>query len=49
MQSEQSLSAAQIDVLPYSSLHVPIQEKPVTDYWRAEAKMCSLYMYKGID
>ena len=47
MQSEQSLSAALTGVLPYSSSHVPIQEEPVTDYWRAEAKMCSLY--KRID
>ena len=46
MRSEQSLSAALTGVLPYSSSHMPIQEKPVTDYWRAEAKMCSLYIQK---
>ena len=45
MRSEQSLSAALTGILPYSSSHMPIQEKPVTDYWRAEAKMCSLYIY----
>ena len=27
--------------------HVLIQDEPVTDYWRTEAKMCSLY--KRID